>query len=196
MQNPEAIEQPKSQHSAPSGAVHRPPTGKLAQPGDLFACLHHLRLEQFTIEHPPFFTMEDGDLWHGKIPGLRCKNLFLKDKRGKIWLALVPGDKRVDLARLEKWGNAPKLSFGRPELLYEVLGLRPGSVTPFGLLNDTNRRVTVIVDEDVKASEWVNFHPLHNAASTVLRSEDLMRFMKVLGYDPIVLDCGFRAPMA
>ena len=179
-----------------SSAVLRPLFAKPAQPGELFAFLNHLRIEHFTVEHPPFFTMGDGDLWHGKIPGMRCKNLFLKDKRGKIWLALVPGDKRVDLAKLEKWGNAPKLSFGKPELLLEVLGLRPGSVTPFGLLNDTARKVTLIIDEDVHASEWVNFHPLHNAASTALRTEDLLRFVRTLGYEPFVLDCGFTAERA
>jgi len=159
-------------------------------PEDLFAHLDQLGIPHSTISHPPLFTVEDGRAWHDKIPGLHCKNLFLKDKKGAIWLAITPGDKRADLNRLEKRIHAARLSFGRPELLLEVLGLTPGSVTPFGLVNDTARRVTVIVDEDLPKSEWVNFHPLHNAASTTLRSADLLRFIRSLGYDPLIVDCG------
>jgi Ala-tRNA(Pro) deacylase len=161
-----------------------------ATPGDLFAFLDQLGVEHSTMTHPPIFTVEEGRDWHDKIPGLHCKNLFLKDKKDKIWLAVTPGDKRADLNRLEKRVRAARLSFGKPELLQEVLGLTPGSVTPFGLINDKTRRVTVIVDEDLPRSEWVNFHPLHNAASTTLRSADLLRFIRALGYDPLIVDCG------
>ena len=161
-----------------------------ATPEELFAFLDRLEIVHSTITHPPLFTVEDGRAWHDKIPGLHCKNLFLKDKRDKIWLALMPGDKRADLNRLEKRIKAARLSFGKPDLLLDVLGLTPGSVTPFGLLNDAARRVTVIVDEDIPHSEWINFHPLHNAASTTLRSADLLRFIRALGYDPILVNCG------
>jgi Ala-tRNA(Pro) deacylase len=161
-----------------------------ATPEDLFALLDRLGIEHSTMSHPPIFTVDEGRAWHDKIPGLHCKNLFLKDKRGRVWLAVMPGDKRADLNRLEKRVHAARLSFGKPDLLLEVLGLTPGSVTPFGLINDAARRVTVIVDNDLPRSEWVNFHPLHNAASTTLRSADLLRFMKALGYDPLIVDCG------
>ncbi len=157
---------------------------------DLFAFLDRLGVEHSTIEHPPIFTVEEGRAWHDKIPGLHCKNLFLKDKKDKIWLVVMPGDKRADLNRLDKRLQSARLSFGRPELLLDVLGLTPGSVTPFGLINDTARKVSVVVDEDVVKSEWVNFHPLHNAASTTLRSADLLRFIRVLGYDPLIVNCG------
>ena len=84
-----------------------------------------------------------------------------------------------------------RLSFGKPELLMEIMGLTPGSVTPFGLMNDAAaKRLTVIVDEDLVKSEWVNFHPLHNAASTTLRAADLMKFLRALGYAPLVVNCG------
>jgi Ala-tRNA(Pro) deacylase len=159
-------------------------------PAELFSYLKRLGIEHGTVEHPPIFTVEEGRAWHDKIPGLHCKNLFLKDKRGQVWLAVMPGDKRADLNRLEKRLRAARLSFARPDLLLEVLGLTPGSVTPFGLMNDTGRRVTVIVDEDLPNSEWVNFHPLHNAASTTLRSADLLRFIRSLGYEPRIVDCG------
>jgi Ala-tRNA(Pro) deacylase len=161
-----------------------------ATPEELFAFLDTLGIEHSTMMHPPIFTVGEGREWHDKIPGLHCKNLFLKDKKGKIWLAVMPGEKRADLNRLEKRVRSARLSFGKPELLLEVLGLTPGSVTPFGLINDKARRVTVIVDQDLPKAEWVNFHPLHNAASTTLRSADLSRFMRALGYDPVIVDCG------
>ncbi len=161
-----------------------------ATPEDLFAALDQLGVEHSTMTHPPIFTVEEGRAWHDKIPGLHCKNLFLKDREGKIWLAVMPGDKRADLNQLEKRVRAARLSFARPDVLLEVLALTPGSVTPFGLLNDIARRVTAVIDEDLLKSEWVNFHPLHNAASTTLRSAGLMRFIRSLGYDPIVADCG------
>ena len=91
------------------------------------------------------------------------------------------------MARLEKALGAPRFSFARPDVLQEVLALTPGSVTPFGLMNDTQRRATVVLDAEMLESEWLNFHPLHNAASTTLRSADLMRFVRALGYEPIVL---------
>jgi len=158
-----------------------------ATPEDLFAFLDRLGIAHSTVTHPPFFTVEEGRPWHDQIPGLHCKNLFIKDRKGGIWLVVMPADKRADLARLEKALGAPRFSFARPDLLQDVLQLTPGSVTPFGLINDTQRRVTVILDQDMLDSEWVNFHPLHNAASTTLCSADLLRFVCALGYDPLVV---------
>jgi Ala-tRNA(Pro) deacylase len=158
-----------------------------ATPAELFALLDRLGIEHSTVQHPPFFTVDEGRPWHDKIRGLHCKSLFIKDRKGGIWLVVMPGDKRADLGRLEKALGAPRLSFARPDLLQEVLALTPGSVTPFGLINDMQRRVSVILDEQMLDSEWVNFHPLHNAASTTLRSADLLRFIRALGYEPIRL---------
>lgn len=154
---------------------------------DLFALFDRLGIEHSTIEHPPIFTVEEGRPWHDKIPGLHCKSLFIKDRKGRIWLVVMPADKRADLGALEKALGAPRFSLARPDVLQDVLALTPGSVTPFGLLNDTRRRATVILDEDMLKSEWVNFHPLHNTASTTVRSADLVRFVRALGYQPISL---------
>ena len=158
-----------------------------ATPDDLFALFDRIGIEHSTVTHPPFFTVEEGRPWHDRIPGLHCKNLFIKDRKGGIWLVVMPGDKRADLGKLEKTVGAARFSFARPEILLEVLELTPGSVTPFGLINDRARRVTVILDQDMLDSEWVNFHPLHNAASTTLRSADLVRFVRALGYEPIIV---------
>jgi Ala-tRNA(Pro) deacylase len=145
-----------------------------------------LGIEHSTVEHSPIVTVEEGRPWHDKIPGLHCKNLLIKDRKGGIWLVVMPAERRADLARLEKVLAAPRFSFARPELLQEVLELTPGSVT-FGLINDRQRRVTVILDQQMLDAEWVNFHPLHNAASTTLRAADLLRFIRALGYDPIIV---------
>ncbi len=166
-----------------------------ATQADLFALFDQLGIEHSTMEHPPFFTVEEARLWHDRIPGLHCKNLFIKDRKGGIWLIVMPADKRADIGWLEKALGAPRFSFARPDVLLDVLALTPGSVTPFGLINDTQRRVTVVLDEEMLDSEWVNYHPLHNAASTTLRSADLVRFIRALGYMPVIKRLQ-EAPMA
>ncbi len=158
-----------------------------ATPEELFAFFDRLGIEHSTVTHPPFFTVEEGRPWHDQIPGLHCKNLFIKDRKSRIWLVVMPADKRADLGRLEKTLGAPRFSFAKPDVLQEVLQLTPGSVTPFGLINDTQHRVSVILDQEMLDSEWVNFHPLHNAASTTLRSADLVRFVRALGYEPLIV---------
>jgi Ala-tRNA(Pro) deacylase len=161
-----------------------------ATPQQLFALLDKLDIAHSTTSHPPLFTVEQGRDWHDKIPGLHCKNLFLKDKKDVIWLVVMPGDKRAHLARLEKAIGAARLSFGKPELLWEVMGIKPGSVTPFALMNDTARRTNVVLDSDMMKAGLVNFHPLHNEASTSLQAEGLLLFIKGLGYTPQITNCG------
>jgi Ala-tRNA(Pro) deacylase len=155
----------RARHSRTSGRQQTTTHGTThstmaATPAELFALFDRLGIEHSTAEHPPFFTVEEGRPWHDKIPGLHCKNLFIKDRKGGIWLVVMPADKRADLGWLEKALGAPRFSFARPDVLREVLALTP---------------------------EWVNFHPLHNAASTTLRSADLLRFVRALGYEPIVV---------
>lgn len=163
-----------------------------ATPADLFAYLDSLGIEHTTIEHPPFSTVEEGRGWHHKIPGLHCKNLFIKDRKDRIWHIVVPAEKRADLNALEKALHAPRFSFAKPDLLWETLKLPPGSVTPLGLINDRDRRVTPVLDQDLLDAEWINVHPLHNAASTTLRSADLLKFVRSLGYDPVIVRVPIR----
>ena len=162
----------------------------LATPEQLFAYFDQLDIEHSTIEHRPLFTVEDGRDLHHTIPGLHCKNLFLKDKKDKVWLIVMPGDKRANLNKLEKRIGTARTSFGKPELLIEVLGVTPGAVTPFALINDKARRVTVVLDSDMLESERVNFHPLRNNASTTIQTADLVKFIKALGYEPLEVNCG------
>jgi Ala-tRNA(Pro) deacylase len=166
-----------------------------ATPQDLFDFLDSLGIEHSTVTHPPFFTVDEGRPWHALIPGLHCKNLFIKDRKGGIWHIVLPADKRADLAALEKALGAPRFSFAKPEVLMEVLQLTPGSVTPFGLINDAARRVNVVLDQVMLASEWVNFHPLKNDASTTIRTADLVRFIRALGYAPTIKTVPERSPV-
>ena len=156
----------------------------------LFAQFDALGIAHSTIEHPPFFTVEEGRVWHDKIPGLHCKNLFMKDKKGQLWLAVLPGDKRADIGQLEKRIGSARLSFGKPDLLLDILGITPGSVTPYALINDTARQVKVVLDRDMMQSELINFHPLINTASTTIKTSDLLKFIEALGYTPQIVDCG------
>ncbi len=156
----------------------------------LFALFDELGIRHQTIEHRPLFTVEDGRDLHHTIPGMHCKNLFLKDKKDKLWLVVMPGDKRAHLTRLEKVIGAARLSFGKADLLQEVMGISPGSVTPFALINDLSRRVTVVLDKDMMDAPLVNFHPLRNTASTTLSAADLLKFIKHLAYSPLIADCG------
>lgn len=158
----------------------------------LFSYLDRLGIPHQTTQHPPLFTVEEGRDWHDKIPGTHCKNLFLKDGKGKLWLVVMLADKRADLAGIARRIGAAKLSFAKPEVLNEVLGLTPGSVTPFALMNDTERRVTVVLDEGMMSCEMVNYHPMHNAASTTVRSADLLKFVKALEYEPVITECGHK----
>ena len=157
---------------------------------ELFAVFGRLGIAQETVEHPAIYTAEEGRRFHGQIPGLACKNLFLKDKKGQIWLVCMPAEKRAHLAQLERAIGSARLSFAKPELLMEVLAITPGSVTPFALMNDRDHRTRVVLDSAMLQAGLVNFHPLRNTASTALQAEDLLRFIKELGFDPCCADCG------
>ena len=114
----------------------------------------------------------------------------MKDRKDKIWLAVLPGDKRANVNALERRIGSARLSFGKPDLLLDVLGVTPGAVTPFALINDTARRTTVVLDGEMMASETINFHPLRNDASTTIATPDLLKFVAALGYAPLIVDCG------
>ncbi|MDD3289006.1 MAG: prolyl-tRNA synthetase associated domain-containing protein [Alphaproteobacteria bacterium] len=159
-------------------------------PEQLFSYLDSLDINHETVSHPPIFTAEQGRDWHDKIPGTACKNLFLKDKKDQIWLVVISCDKRASLGDIEKHVGSARLSFGKPELLLDVLKVPAGSVTPFALMNDVERRTNVILDADLMKIEKINCHPLHNAASTCVSVKDLVRFIESLGFVPRVVDCG------
>ncbi|MBV9509363.1 MAG: prolyl-tRNA synthetase associated domain-containing protein [Caulobacteraceae bacterium] len=159
---------------------------EVAQP--LFALLDRLGIVHHTLEHPPVFRVEDGREIRAAMPGGHTKNLFLKDAKGRLWLVTALGETRIDLKALPALIGSGRLSFGSEALLLETLGVRPGSVTPFALINDTDRRVSLVADKALLACDPVNFHPLTNAATTAISSTGFLALLAALGIEPLVVD--------
>jgi Ala-tRNA(Pro) deacylase len=162
-----------------------------ASPDDLLAYLAALGVETQTVDHPPLFTVEDSRALRGEILGGHTKNLFVKDKKGRLFLLVLGEETMVDLKRVhEKIGAQGRVSFGSAELLEEVWGVRPGAVTPFGALNDKNGRVSVVLDGAMMRHERLNFHPLVNTRTTGLQSADLLKFLRATGHEPLIVALG------
>ena len=145
-------------------------------------------IEQTTHDHPAVFRVEEGLDLKADLPGLHTKNLFLKDKKGRLWLISAAQDTVIDLKRAHRAMGSDRLSFGNETLLYETLGVRPGSVTALGLINDADRRVTFVLDRRLWEEAVVNFHPLANTATTALSQDSFRRVLALLDREPIVVD--------
>jgi Ala-tRNA(Pro) deacylase len=154
---------------------------------DLFARFDALGIKHTTTRHRPVFTVEEGADLKAQMPGGHSKNLFLKDKKGAIFLLCALGDTAIDLNAVSKALGAGRFSFGSAERLKNYLGVEPGSVTIFALINDPDRRVTLVLDEALLAHDPVNFHPLKNDATTAIGPADLLKFIASLGREPIRL---------
>jgi len=157
-------------------------------PKQLFDCLDTLGIAHRTYSHPPVFTVAEAVALRGRLPGGHCKSLFLKDKKGGLWLAVVLEERRVDLKRLADALGVPRFSFGNPDLLYQVLGVRPGSVTPFAIANDTKHRVTILLDKHMLEHDPLNYHPLENDRTTAIAPADLLRFIEACGHRARIVD--------
>jgi len=157
-------------------------------PAQLLACLEDLGIDAKTHSHAPLMTVQDSQNLRGDIPGLHAKNLFLKDKKQQLWLVVCEESRTVDLKQLRKRIGSAGLSFGRAELLYETLGVNPGSVTPFSIINDPAHQVRVVLDISLSEAEAVNFHPLTNTQTTTLCGSGLMLFLRVHQHEPVLLD--------
>ena len=150
----------------------------------LLARLNGLGIKTETVDHPAVYTVQESKKLRGNLPGAHSKNLFLKDKKRRLWLVVALEDRVVDLKALRKSIGAAQLSFGKPDLLMEVLGIEPGSVTPFSVVNDTENRVTVVLDKGLLAYEILNFHPLINTATTRISPDGLRTFFADTGHVP------------
>jgi Ala-tRNA(Pro) deacylase len=158
-----------------------------ATDADLFAFLDALGIVHRTYEHAPVFTVEESQAACAHIPGGHTKNLFLKDRRDRLWLVVTREEVRVDLNALAKQLDAARFSFGSAELLIETLGVPPGSVTPFSLINDRAGTVRAVLDDAMLAQDPLNFHPLRNDRTTAISSADLMKFIRATGHEPLVV---------
>jgi Ala-tRNA(Pro) deacylase len=159
-----------------------------ASPQDLFALLDSLGVAHETVEHPPLHTVEESQTLRGQIAGGHSKNLFVKDKKSRLFLLTLGEETPIDLKRVhEKIGANGRVSFGSAELLEEVWGVRPGAVTPFGAINDKQPLVTVVLDAELMAHDRVNFHPLVNIRTTGVAPEGLLKFLRATGHEPLVV---------
>jgi Ala-tRNA(Pro) deacylase len=157
-------------------------------PAELFAFLENLGIETSTVSHPPLFTVADSQALRGEIPGGHTKNLFLKDKKDNFFLITVGEDADVDLKQVHHLiGASGRVSFGKPEALMEHLGVIPGAVTAFGLINDEKGAVKFVLDGGLMQHTIVNAHPLTNDATTSIAAEDLLRFARATGHEPAIL---------
>ena len=157
-------------------------------PEEFLAFLDRLGIAVVTHRHPPVFTVEEAARHTAHLPGGHTKNLFLEDREGGLWLVSCLDRQKVKVNALARLLGAPRVSFGSAERLREVLGVEPGSVTPFALVNDRDRRVRPVWDTKMLALPLLNFHPLVNTMTTAIATADLRRFAQATGHAPIELD--------
>ncbi len=156
-----------------------------ASPDDFFAYLDSLGVAHRTVSHPPVFTVEEARALRGQVPGGHTKNLFLRDKKGAVFLVVAPEDAAIELKSLHRLlGASGRFSFGSAELMRETQGVEPGAVTPFAVINDQAGRVTVILDAAMMAHQVLNFHPLVNPGTTTISREGLLKFLEATGHRP------------
>ena len=154
-------------------------------PDTLFAYLDGLGIPHKTMTHPPVFTVEQAKALRGKIEGAHTKNLFLRDKKNELYLIVALESSQIDLKGLHRLlGTSGRFSFGAANLLRETWGVEPGSVTPFGAINDTHARVSVVLDATMMEHETLNFHPLLNTMTTSIARDDLVKFLEATGHKP------------
>jgi len=145
---------------------------------ELLNVLTQIDIEYTNHEHPAVYTVEEADLHHQGIDGVHSKNLFFKDRKKNLILVVTLSDKPIKIKEMGNKIGAKGLSFGKPDLLEEVLGVIPGAVTPLAVINDETNRVKVILDQEMMDHDLLNFHPIVNTATTTITSKDLIKFME------------------
>ena len=160
----------------------------MLDPQQLFARLDQLGIAHRTVEHPPVFTVEEAKALRGHLPGHHIKNLFLRNKKEEMWLVVALEDRAIDLKRLGEVLGAGRFSFGSAERLRTYLGVEPGSVTPFAVVNDTARKVSLVLDRGLQDGGPINAHPLTNTMTSAIDLPDLLRLFEVTGHTPRWLD--------
>jgi Ala-tRNA(Pro) deacylase len=158
---------------------------------DLLQLLEDFGIDHVTTDHQAQFHVGDNPEIE-RLPGAHTKNLFLKDAKGQLWLVSAEQSTAIDLRALPKTIGSARLSFGAAELMLDTLGVTPGSVTAFALMNDVDRRVRFVIDKALWDADAVNFHPLVNTATTRVTADGLRRFLEAVGVVPVVVD--FKPP--
>ena len=159
-----------------------------ATPANLFALLDRLGIAHTTVTHAPLFTVEQSRALRGVIPGGHTKNLFLKDKKDALYLVVALEDAAIDLKSLHRrLGASGRFSFGSADALRDALGVEPGAVTPFAVMNDAAARVTVVLDAAMMSQQTLNYHPLDNTMTTSIARDDLVEFLQASGHRPRIV---------
>lgn len=159
-----------------------------ATPADLFALLDRLGIRHSTVTHQPLFTVEQSRALRGQIPGGHTKNLFLRDKRGTFYMVVALEQAVIELKSLHRrLGAVGRFSFGSSEAMERLLGVVPGSVTPFAAINDHAGQVTIVLDAAMMAHELLNYHPLVNTMTTSISPDGLLKFLEATGHTARIL---------
>ena len=158
---------------------------RACSPDELFAYLDSLAIPHQTVQHPAVFTVEEARTLRGKVAGGHTKNLFLRDKKGALFLVVTSENAAIELKSLHRLlGASGRFSFGSADAMREILGVEPGSVTPFAAINDKEGRVTVVLDAAMMHEPKLNFHPLVNTGTTTISREGLLKFLDATGHRP------------
>lgn len=160
----------------------------------LFDYMQDIDIPYSLHNHDPIFTVEEGKHLKASIPGQHCRNLFLRDKKKKMFLVVAANETKIDLKKLSSVLECGRFSFGSADRLWENLGVRQGSVNPFSIMNDTDDKVRIILDKHMMDQDIVNYHPMDNAMTIGLSSVDLVRFIKSTNHDPEIVDLTPAAP--
>ena len=168
-----------------------------ATPDELFAALDRLGIAHPTVRHPPLFTVEQSQALRGTIPGGHTKNLYLRDKKGELLLVTALEDATIEFISLHRrLGATGRFSFGSSDLMMETLGVVPGAVTPFGAVNDTACRVSVVLDAALMEHAVITAHPLVNTMTTSIARQDLLKFLESTGHPPRIVAVSGPDPIA
>ncbi len=194
---PEGAPSPASAADAKEEGAAPDPEGRdlPTTPAQLLALFEELGITVETHRHRPVFTVEESQFLVDLLPGAHSKNLFLRNKKGESWLVTCEEERRIDIKALGALLGAGRLSFGSPERLWETLGVRPGSVTPFALVNDREaRRVTFVIDAAMMRKSPLNFHPLINTMTCAISPADFLKFVAHCGHEAHIIDLDPAAP--
>ena len=179
----------QSQETTPESGDDLPAT-----PQRLFGIFDELGIVYQLHKHEAVYTVEESSRLDNDIPGTHCRNLFLRDRRKRMYLVVAPNERGIDLKNLQAELGCGRLSFGSAERLRQYLGIYPGAVCPFALINDTDHAVTPVLDTGMMAASRVNYHPLDNSMTVGLSPGDLQRFIDFCGHQPQMIDLEAVAP--
>jgi Ala-tRNA(Pro) deacylase len=163
-------------------------------PDQLMARLTELGIEFQLHRHKAVFTVAEAETVEHDIPGTHCRNLFLRDKKKNNFLVVLRNETEVDIKKLQPLIGADKISFGSSERLFEYLGVRPGSVCPYAIINDKNMDVKIVLEKGMMEVSRVNYHPLINTMTIGTTPANLQRFIESTGHTPYIVDLSAAAP--